>query len=246
MRETLRDAKHTLLPPHDDPHAPLPPLLIVLTVVTGLVDALSYLELGRVFVANMTGNVVFTGFALAGAPGLSVAASLAALGAFLVGAAGGGRLGVVFGARRVRLLWVGASVQAALLAAALIVAAAVHGLGTGERYTLILLLGLAMGLQNAVARRLAVPDLTTTVLSQTLTGLAADIRRLGGTGSRAGRRLLSAIAMALGAFTGAILVLRVHVLIAFAAPLALLIGTAAVAYRFDLRERRDRNADEIV
>ncbi|MGC0421457.1 YoaK family protein [Embleya sp. AB8] len=238
MRETLRDAKHTLLPPRDDPHGPLPPLLIVLTVVTGLVDALSYLELGRVFVANMTGNVVFTGFALAGAPGLSVAASVAALAAFLVGAAAGGRFGTVFGDRRLRLLWIGCALQAVLLAAALIVAAAVSGLGTGERYTLILLLGLAMGLQNAVARRLAVPDLTTTVLSQTLTGLAADIRRFGGSGARAGRRLLSALAMALGAFTGAMLVLRVHVLIAFAAPLALLIATAAVGYTLDRRARR--------
>ena len=59
---------------------------MTLTVVTGLVDAVSYLALGHVFVANMTGNVVFLGFALAGAPGLSAPASLAALVAFLVGA----------------------------------------------------------------------------------------------------------------------------------------------------------------
>ncbi|GAA4955443.1 hypothetical protein GCM10023238_22610 [Streptomyces heliomycini] len=43
--------------------------MLVLTVVTGLIDAVSYMALGRVFVANMTGNVVFLGFALAGAPG---------------------------------------------------------------------------------------------------------------------------------------------------------------------------------
>ena len=58
-------------------------LLVLLTVVTGLVDAVSFISLGRVFVANMTGNVVFLGFALAGAPGLSLAASLAALAGFL-------------------------------------------------------------------------------------------------------------------------------------------------------------------
>jgi Protein of unknown function (DUF1275) len=58
---------------------PLPTLLLVLTVVTGVVDAVSILRLGRVFVANMTGNVVFTGFALVGAPGFSLSASLAAL-----------------------------------------------------------------------------------------------------------------------------------------------------------------------
>ena len=42
---------------------PLPPLLLGLTVVTGLIDAFSYLALGHVFVANMTGNVVFLAFA---------------------------------------------------------------------------------------------------------------------------------------------------------------------------------------
>src|SRR4051794_38326000 len=66
-------------------HGRLPALLVGLTVVPGLVDAVSYLALGHVFVANMTGNVVFLGFALAGAPGLSAPASLAALGAFLLG-----------------------------------------------------------------------------------------------------------------------------------------------------------------
>jgi uncharacterized membrane protein YoaK (UPF0700 family) len=64
----------------------------VLTVVTGVVDAVSILRLGRVFVANMTGNVVFSAFALVGAPGFSLSASLAALGGFLVGALGGGAM----------------------------------------------------------------------------------------------------------------------------------------------------------
>jgi uncharacterized membrane protein YoaK (UPF0700 family) len=45
----------------------LPPLFLILTFVTGVVDATSYLRLGHVFVANMTGNVVFLGFGLAGA-----------------------------------------------------------------------------------------------------------------------------------------------------------------------------------
>jgi uncharacterized membrane protein YoaK (UPF0700 family) len=56
------------------------PLLLTLTVVTGVVDAVSILRLGRVFVANMTGNVVFSAFALVGAPGFSLSASLAAFG----------------------------------------------------------------------------------------------------------------------------------------------------------------------
>lgn len=73
-------------------HGPLPALLLILTVVTGVVDAVSILSLGRVFVANMTGNVVFVGFAVAGAPGFSLAASLFALGGFLAGALVGGLL----------------------------------------------------------------------------------------------------------------------------------------------------------
>jgi uncharacterized membrane protein YoaK (UPF0700 family) len=77
--------ERSLWPWADSGFGPLPPLLVVMTVVTGVVDAVSDLALGHVFVANMTGNVVFLGFALAGADGLSVPASLVALaGALLV------------------------------------------------------------------------------------------------------------------------------------------------------------------
>src|SRR3974390_819831 len=76
----------------DPRHGPLPALLLILTVVTGLVDAVSVLSLGRVFVANMTGNVVFVGFALARVPGFSLSASLFALAGFLLGAFGCGRI----------------------------------------------------------------------------------------------------------------------------------------------------------
>src|SRR6201998_725046 len=71
---------------------PIPELLLILPALTGLVDAVSILALGRVFVANMTGNVVFAGFAITGAPGFSLGASLFALGGFLVGANLGGRM----------------------------------------------------------------------------------------------------------------------------------------------------------
>src|ERR1700712_1270329 len=81
-------------------HGPLPVLLLILTVATGMVDAVSILSLGRVFVANMTGNIVFIGFALAGAPGFSLQASLVALAAFLIGAAVGGAAVNRYGDRR--------------------------------------------------------------------------------------------------------------------------------------------------
>src|SRR2546430_11379246 len=83
--------------------ASLPLLLLVLTVTTGLIDAVSVLGLGRVFTANMTGNVVFLGFALARVPGFSAVRSLAALAAFLAGAVIGGRLGIRLDGSRGRL-----------------------------------------------------------------------------------------------------------------------------------------------
>ena len=100
-------------------HGPLPPLLLLLTIVTGVVDAVSILKLGRVFVANMTGNVVFTGFALVGAPGFSLSASLAALAGFLAGALLGGSLTSRLGHDRGLLLRAGAAAELVLVAAGL-------------------------------------------------------------------------------------------------------------------------------
>jgi len=207
-------------------HGPLPRLLIGLTVVTGLVDAFSYLTLGHVFVANMTGNVVFFGFAMAGAGQISAVASLFAIVAFAVGAAFGGRLGREPRPHRGLLLAVACSLQAVLvLASAIVVAVAGTGL-TVIRVFLVVLLALAMGGQNAVVRRLGVPDLTTTVLTMTVTGLVADASpapvRV--------RRVLSVLAMMLGALIGGLL-LR---LVTASAPLwlaaALLLVCAATAY----------------
>src|SRR5690242_14739660 len=92
-------------------HGPLPALLLVLTTSTGVVDAVSILALGRVFIANMTGNVVFIGFALAGAPGFSLVAALIALAGFLLGAGIGGPLIERWRTMRGRLLAVVTSVE---------------------------------------------------------------------------------------------------------------------------------------
>src|SRR5690242_13098305 len=141
-----------------------------MTVVTGLVDAFSYLRLGHVFVANMTGNVVFLGFSAAGAPGLSVVGSLVAIACFLPGGVLAGRLAARGGDGRLGQLRTATGIQLLLFAAAALVAAQAGVIGSQSRYALIVLLALAMGIQNATARRLAVPDLTTTVLTLTLTG----------------------------------------------------------------------------
>jgi uncharacterized membrane protein YoaK (UPF0700 family) len=182
--------------------------LIVLTLVSGLVDAVSYLGLGRVFTANMTGNVVVLGFAAAGAPGFSVTASLTSLGVFLVGAITAGRATKRITSRR-RLLITAMATEAVLVGAAAVVAFLASTVGTGwGRYTVIAILAFAMGVRNAIIRHLAVRDMTTTVLTQTLTGLAADSNLAGGNNPRAGRRSAAVLAMAVGAFIGGVLYLH--------------------------------------
>jgi uncharacterized membrane protein YoaK (UPF0700 family) len=200
------------------PERLLPPLFLILTFVTGVVDATSYLRLGRVFVANMTGNVVFLGFGLAGAGGISIVASLSALGAFLLGGVAGGRLGNASADDRYRHLRTAIGIQVLFVAAALVVALSAGDTpGRSARYVMVALLGLAMGIQNAAARKLAVRDLTTTVLTLTLTGIASDSRLAGGSDAGSGRRGLSVISMLVGALVGGLLVLHVD----DAAPLGL-------------------------
>lgn len=182
--------------------------LMVLTLVSGLVDAVSYLGLGHVFTANMTGNVVVIGFAAAGAPGFSVTASLTSVGVFLAGAVAGGRAARRISSRR-RLLITAMATEAVLVGAAAVVAYLASTVATGwGRYTVIAILAFAMGVRNSVIRHLAVADMTTTVLTQTLTGLAADSGLAGGTNPRAGRRSAAVLAMAAGAFAGAALYLH--------------------------------------
>jgi len=178
--------------------------LLGLTVVTGLVDSVSYLRLGRVFVANMTGNVVFLGFSVDPHSGLSPIASLIAIGGFLMGALAGGRVAVWLASRPHRWLRVAIGTEASVLAlVAILTAAGVLPFSGRGDYATIVILAMALGLQNSTVRHFAVPDLTTTVLSLTLTGLAADSTLVGGGGSRPHRRLGSVAAMLAGAAIGA-------------------------------------------
>jgi uncharacterized membrane protein YoaK (UPF0700 family) len=215
----------------DAAHGPLPALLVGLTVLTGVVDAVSILALGRVFVANMTGNVVFVGFALAGAAGFSLAASLAALAGFVAGARAGGGLIRRFGSDRARLLTVGCSVELVFVVAALTVTALSGSvLSAGGRDIVAAVLAVGTGIQNAVARRLAVPDLTTTVLTMTLTGLAADTTVDRNRKAARSRRLLAVVAMLAGAVAGAVLVLHANATAALGAGTAVLtVVTVAAA-----------------
>ena len=231
MTTFLTEVRETLAPRGTDRFGPLPPLLVAMTVLTGLVDSFSYLLLGHVFVANMTGNVVFLGFAVAGAHGFSIGASLVALAAFALGSVLGGRIVARFGHHRGHHVAVASSTQAVLLAVAMILAfAGTQPFGSGFRYALITALSLAMGVQNSSARRLAVPDLTTTVLTLTVTGIGADSAIGGGKGSKSGRRLVSVAAMFLGALAGAALVLHVHVGLPLVLALVIVVAVIAVSH----------------
>ena len=179
--------------------------LLTLTAVTGLVDAVSYLRLGRVFVANMTGNVVFLGFSADPRSGLSAAASVIAIAGFVLGALAGGRAAHALAAVRP-----GRWLAMAFTGEALILGAVAALTGTGVlpfagpgRFATIAVLAVALGVQNSTVRHLGAPDLTTTVLTLTLTGLTADSSLAGGPGARPHRRLGSVAAMLAGAAAGA-------------------------------------------
>jgi len=178
-------------------------VLLGLTFVTGIVDAVTYLGLGHVFAANMTGNIVLLGFALAGADQVSVSTSLVALGAFLAGAGLAGRLGHYLDPTHDGWIVTSLGLEISLLLVAMVGSALVQPLAAAE--ALVALLALAMGIRNAMVRRLGVPDITTTVMTMLLTVLAADTQAPGGGRGALARRLSAVAAMLFGAATGAVL-----------------------------------------
>jgi uncharacterized membrane protein YoaK (UPF0700 family) len=185
---------------------PLTRALLALTFTTGLIDAVSYLGLGHVFTANMTGNVVLLGFGIAGSGGLPVLAPIVSLVAFLVGAGAGGALVRRNAQLHHALVARGLGIETSLLAVAA-VAAAAGQITPGDTlaYLLIALMASAMGVRNAIVRHIGVADLTTTVLTMTLTGFAAESSVAGGTGKGSVRRLAAVAVMFLGALAGALL-----------------------------------------
>ena len=217
--------------------------LLTLTVVTGLIEAVSYLELGRVFVTNMTGNVVFLGFSIHPHSGLSALASLIALSGFAVGALLGGRLATHLAHRASNWLVNVFAIEAVvLIAVTVLIANHILPLAGRGEYETIAVLAITLGLQNATVRHLGVRDLTTTnVLTTTLTGLVADSTLSGGTGAGAWRRTASVLAMLAGAALGATLLLvSTTAVLALAATLV-----AAVAAAFLLgRPEADSDRSE--
>lgn len=183
-------------------------LLYVGTALTGLLDAISYVGLGHVFTANMTGNIVLLGFAVAGVAGLSVSRSVTALVSFLAGALIGGRIAATLEPQSIR----GWRITAIATESTFLLVATLVSLGhrppfsnSVAIYGIIAFTALAMGLRNATVRKIGQPDLTTTVLTLTITGLAADSVLAGGNNPRWQRRVLSILLMFSGAAAGALL-----------------------------------------
>jgi uncharacterized membrane protein YoaK (UPF0700 family) len=237
MKTFFTEVRQTLVPYSEVKYGPLPPLLIAMTLNTGLVDAFSFLVLGHVFVANMTGNVVFLALASAGVSGFSIPHTLVALVSFVLGTLVGGFLGSRLGQHRGRFLSVATALQTLLLGVSVvIIVLSGNPLPTGSSYGLIIVLAIAMALQNVTARKLAVPDLTTTVLTSTIVGIGADNRLVGGSGSRAGRRLMAVVALFIGALIGGLLIIHVSIV----SPLVVaLIVTAIIAVTARMLSRMD-------
>ena len=150
-----------------------PYLLLALAFAAGSVDALSYLGLGRVFTANMTGNTVLLGVAVAAGHSSDAFHALTALGGFCLG----GAIGIaMIGARPApwhRLTLPVFGLEAAALAALL---AIWESDGSGSlRYLLIALSGVAMGAQSAATRASTVPGVNTTYMTSTLMNFVARI-----------------------------------------------------------------------
>ena len=194
-------------------------VLLLLTFATGLVDAVSVLVLGHVFVANMTGNVIFLGFWFVPHSGVDVAAALVAFLSFVAGTMVGGRMVRHLGTVR---RWMSTALTVEVLALTTLAALAGSGvLRYHDDTKLILIAGLAVtfGIQNAAARQFGIAELSTTVLTQTIVGIGYDSRLAGGTGQREKLRYTVVLTMCAGAALGATLTLYV---------VAPVIGLAAV------------------
>ena len=214
--------------------------LLLLTFSTGIVDAVSVLVLGHVFVANMTGNVIFLGFWFAPRAVVDMTAALVAFVSFVAGAVLGGRLARHLDDDVRRWLAVALGTEVVVLVALSILT------GTGvldyhDNTKLFLIAGLAVtfGSQNATARQFGIQELSTTVLTSTIVGIGFDSRLAGGTGQREKLRYGVVLTMCAGATVGATMIRwAVAPVIALAAAV---VAVSAAIFRFG-RQRREETA----
>jgi uncharacterized membrane protein YoaK (UPF0700 family) len=213
----------------DERDGPLPALMLTLTVLVGVVDATSIL-LANVFVATMTGNVVFLGLAIAGAPGFSIGRSALPIVAFAFGVLLGRRAFRAAGVHRGRAFRNVLAVKVLLAAAVTVVAITAHGhFDARTRDYVIVLLAISMGSQLAAIRYLGVRDMPTVVLTLVITGALVD-RGRGWTDPAVLRRVLAILAFLIGVTAGGLLVRHVSVVASLSLGLAIIVGVAVAAH----------------
>jgi uncharacterized membrane protein YoaK (UPF0700 family) len=215
--------------------------LLLLTFATGIVDAVSVLTLGHVFVANMTGNIIFLGFWFVPHSGIDLTAAVVAFVSFMAGTVLGGRLARHID-REVRLWLTTALGVEVVVLAALSILAGTGVLNHHDNTKLILIAGLAVtfGSQNATARQFGIQELSTTVLTSTIVGIGFDSRLAGGTGQREKLRYSVVATMLAGAVAGATIT-RFTVAPAIALA-AVMVAAATAIFRFG-PHRQDQAAD---
>ena len=215
-------------------------LMLALTFSTGVIDAVGYLGLDKVFTGNMTGNVVILGMALTGADGLPVAGPAVALVSFMAGAALGGRV-----LKPVAAGWTTRSTALFGAVGALMIVIAVTLFLAGNEperpveLTLTALLAVAMGIQAATARHLAVKDITTVVVTSLITGLAAD-SRVGAGGGQPWVRRIAALALICAGATGGALAISLHLGAGIAVSAAIVLVVALVGHLAERAHQQSR------
>ncbi|MGI0128819.1 MAG: YoaK family protein [Thermoplasmata archaeon] len=208
-------------------------LLIALTFTAGVVDAVSFLGLGQIFTANMTGNTVFLALAVGQRDLLPAVRSGVALLGFSVGAIFVGRiLGRATGAEP----WSSRVTGVLCVELALVVAfnlgwvLASGSPANGPLYLLIGLISVAMGIQSASARHLSVPGIvTTTVLTSALIGLMSEFAALGIRGPSTTRWATTLVSLFSGAAIGGVLMVTSRVTPPFLIT-AILVGVCVIGF----------------
>ncbi len=178
--------------------------MLLLTFATGLADSISILVLGHVFVANMTGNVIFLGFWLAPKTSIDLTAVVVALPTFVCSTILSGRLSRHFAERtRPWITTVLATEIVLLVGLSILAGAGVLRYHDNTKLVMIGILAVTFGLQHSTARQFGIQELSTTVLTSTIVSLGLDSHLAGGSGERERLRFSVIFTMCAGAFLGA-------------------------------------------
>jgi uncharacterized membrane protein YoaK (UPF0700 family) len=203
-------------------------VLLLLMFTAGVFDAVAFLGLDKVFVANMTGNVVLLGLSTV-SDELNFDGPLVALLAFLAGAflAGRWRRGSGDPLTHVRRTLF---VESALLLPALVLAIGYDGEQL-PRLLILAAMGASMGARNETMREIGQPEIATTAQTVRIATIAGELGRGHGLGVVGRRRLGAVVALLAGAVVGALLVVETELVWALAFLLVVHLAVGTVLWR---------------